>query len=217
MTSKEPTNCDTCNASLDSYWHYEYKDDKIVKATCRDCNRKDMLQEYRQTKRLRSRLIEDNSLALYYVDMKKDWGFNDNSFLEDLKTRIEIQLSYKKIFDKIKEFEKEVWFKGLQKQVMDSRVKGVSAKTKGYTNGFNKFCVLTYSMCARTMITIEDDKRSVTLMTEETSTESRMGFRGVDASEEEAISLIQLAIDLYHNESGTRLEFKEDTGVSMGL
>lgn len=213
MNTPEPTHCDDCGAPLDNGYNYRYKGDKIVRATCFPCNSKEMLKEYSETKRLRTHLIEDNSLKLYHTDMKKDWHFDNNKFLEDLKTRIDIQLSYTRIFDKIKEFEREVWFKGLQDKVKASSVKGVSA----HTNIFNNFCVLTYSMCARTMITIEDDKKSVTLITEETSPESRMGFRGVDATEEEAISLIQLAIELYHNEGGTRLVFEEDTKVSMGF
>jgi hypothetical protein len=213
MNQPEPTHCDECNASLENGYSYRYRGDEIVKATCFACNRKEMLQEYVQSKRLKTRLIEDNSLSLYYTDMKKDWHFENNKFLEDLRTRIDIQLAYTRIFDKIKEFEKEVWFKGLQDKVKTATVKGVSAHTKVFDN----FCVLTYSMCARTMITIEDDKRSVTFITEEDSKESRMGFRGVDATEADAISLINLAIELYHNEGGTRLEFKEDTKVSMGF
>jgi hypothetical protein len=209
----EPTHCDTCKASLERGYCYRYEDDNLVGAICRKCDSKIMLEEYSKSNRLRTRLITDNSLSLYYVDMKKDWGFENNSFLEDLKNRIEIQQSYSRIYDKIKEFEKEVWFKGLQKQIMASTVKGVSAKPGIFSN----FCVLTYSMCARTVITIEDDKNSVSLITEEDSPDSRMGFQGIDAIEKEAISLIQLAIDLYHNEGGTRLEFKDDTNVNMGF
>lgn len=213
MITNEPTNCDTCQASLERGYNYLYKEDKIVKATCFDCNRKDILQEYIKTKRLSARLIQDNMMFLYDVDMKKDWHFDKNYFLEELKTRIDIQLSYSRIFNFIKEFESEVWFKGLQAQVKASQVKGVSARTKVFDN----FCVLTYSMCGRTMITIETDKESVTLITAEDSSESVMGFQGIDASEHEAVSLIQLAIELYHNEGGPRLEFKDDDKVSMGF
>lgn len=96
----------------------------------------------------------------------------------------------------------------------------MSAKTKGvsaHTNIFNNFCVLTYTMCGRTMITVEDDTAAITFMADETSKESHIGFHGIDATEEKAISLIQLAIELYHNEGGTRLSFEEDTKVSMGF
>ena len=113
----------------------------------------------------------------------------------------------------MKEFEKEVWFKGLQKKVIDSRVKEVSA----HPGIFSNFCVLTYTMAGRTMITIQDDNNSVSFVADETSSDSRTGFQGIDATEEQALSLIQMAIELYHNQGGTRLIFKEDNKVSMGF
>ena len=213
MATKDPTNCDTCKASLERGYCYVYTNGELTGAMCFGCDRKEMLKEYLVGKRLRTRLVEDNSLQLYYTDMKKDWHFDNDAFLEEVKVRIDIHLSQRRIFDKIKEFEKEVWFKGLQKQVRAAKVKGVSAKTKLFGN----FSVLTYSMCARTMITIENDTESVTMMTTEDSDENDMGFRGVDATEQQALSLIQLAIELYHNEGGTKLVFEEDTKVSMGF
>lgn len=205
---REPTNCDTCQSSLDNGYSYRYEGDKLVKALCFKCAKNENIQEYLKTKVLSSRLIMENNLSLYHSDIKGN--IDDASYLQELKMKTDIQLSYLRIHRKMKEFEKEVWFKGLQKKVIDSRVKGVSA----HTNMLNNFCVLTYSIAGRTMITIEDDTASVTFVADETSPEPRTGFQGISATEEKGISLIETVIKLYQDK---KLFFKEDTNVNMGL
>lgn len=205
--NSEPTNCNTCQASLENGFVYKYRGDELIEAHCRECNDKTTFENYINTKRLSSHLVMDNSLNLYHTNMKKDWNFENDNFLEQLRTRCEIAISVSKIQKKIKNFEKEVWFKGLQNTVRASTMKGVSAI-------INNFYVLTYTMCGRTMITIQDDTASVTLITDETSETSCAGLHGIDATEEKALSLIQMAIELFGDK---HLTFKEDNVVSIGF
>jgi hypothetical protein len=204
----EPTNCDTCNADLREHgYSFTYQGDKIISALCTRCDRTKTFQGYLKTKRLRTHLVMDNLMKVY--DIGKDWRDKreDIQYLEEIIPRLEIHLASQKIQEKIKEFEQEVWFKGVQDIVLGTRERGVSAHLKTHNN----FRVLTWSGMGRTMITIEDDHNSVTCVADETSKESRTGFHGVDAKAEDALALIQLAIDLYKNKT---LVFDIDKKVS---
>lgn len=215
----EPTNCDKCNASLDNGYCYLYKGSELIGATCFKCDAQEELEKYIETKRLRSRFITNITLDLYSLDDARDYTDRDNTYnkslryligtasvkeFEPFKYKVDAYYSYLKICEQIKLFESEVWFVGLKKVVNKSKVKGVSAKTK-------QISVLTYSMCARTMFTIENSEASVTMMCAEDSETPTMSFRGIDATEEQAINLIKLAIKKY--KEGT-LVFKKDTAVS---
>jgi hypothetical protein len=213
----EPTNCDKCNASLDNGYCYLYKGSELVGATCFKCDAQEELEKYIETKRLRSRFVTNITLDLYSLSTPGE--LNDIQYtkslrylisqgsvkeFEEFKYRVDAYCSYLKICEQIKLFESEVWFAGLKKVVNKSKVKGVSAKTK-------QISVLTYSMCARTMFTIENSEASVTMMCAEDSETPTMGFRGIDATEEQAINLIKLAIKKYKENT---LVFKKDTAVS---
>jgi hypothetical protein len=173
---------------------------------------------YKKDKRLTMNLVMDNNMKLWDISRDLLYSPNNTDLLdalrkdadEELNNRIDIGLATIKIRNKIKEFEAEIWFKGLQERVLATRDRGVSAHTKKNNN----FCVLTYTMCGRTMITIEDDRNSVTCVADETSKESRTGFHGINATGEDAIALIDLAINLYKN---NKLSFEIDKKVSMGF
>jgi hypothetical protein len=213
-TQSEPTNCQTCNTSLqDKSYRYVYNEDTDYRGgLCLACDSKEMLEKYRKDGQLETHLVLDNSQKLFYADFKKNWYFEKTDYLEEMRDRIAIQLSVDKITKKIKEFEEKVWFRGLQEIVMRSEVSGVSAKLKSHSN----FYVLTFSSAARTMITIGDESggrsSTITALTEEKSSFSRMGFQGIDAREGDAIYLLDTAI-LLHKKG--KLPFKEDSKVSM--
>lgn len=211
----ESTNCDVCNASLDNGYSYHYKGDKLVKALCFTCDQQETFNLYIQNKRLNTRLILDNSLKLYRLNKNYDV---DDEILEKMKNgadeilshRIDIAQATNNLKKKIKEFEMEVWFKGLQNMVLGTNKRGISAKTDSH----NKFHILTYTMAGRTMITIGDNNNSVTCIADESSKESRTGFHGIDATAEDALGLVQLAINLYKNQT---IVFEIDNEVSMGI
>ena len=208
----EPTNCDLCQTSLERGSCNTYEDSKLVQSLCFNCNDEQTFLDYLSDKKLTTGLITSNWSILYDLRMKDVVYAKEISELENLIDRINIEISNKRINKKIKEFEKEVWFNGLQATINSSKRKGVSAKP----GVFDNFCILTYSMCGRTMITIEDDSSSITVITSEDGSESRMGLQGICATEGEAIALIAIAIELYNN-STPPLVFVEDLNVSLGF
>lgn len=233
--NNEPKNCQTCNASFETsgYCFTMNGDGKIIKALCRTCSEIEVFDRYKKDGILTTSLIMDNLHTMFYFrDRVKDLPYvyslvkdiawcNDynllcqvQSLLEnydrlDSQTKIEfgIQKSLLKITKKISEFEKEVWYKGVQKQAYASAKKGFSAKIGNYS-------VLTYSMCGRSMITFDDDKSTVTSITldDEVSREGCMGWQGVCATEAQALALIDKAITEYKNGN---LVFEDDTKVSL--
>lgn len=213
----EPTNCQICDASLDNGYCYQYEGDKIVRATCHKCDRKETFELYKKDKRLTSRLMMDNMMKMYDVDRDLYYAKDESVFEklrvganEDFNHRIDIALSGHRINKLIKEFESEVWFKGVQDMVLGTRERGVSAHLKTHDN----FRVLTYTMAGRTMITIEDDHNQVTCVADETSKESRTGFQSANGTESQCLALLRLAVDLYKNKT---LVFDIDKKVSMGF
>lgn len=218
-TQVKPTNCQTCDASLDQGYSFRYKDDVIVSALCFGCSDDRDLKEYQETKILRTSFLTNNSLELYDTPLKEflfEKGHSTAKF-ETAKlayasdpamvARIEAWISYKKIFEKIKLFENEVWFKGLQDLVLPARDRGFAAQD-------GKFVVMTYSMAGRCMITIEDEEASVTMLCDESSKNSTMGDRGICATEAQAITLIERAVKGYQD---GMLKFAVDKKISMGF
>jgi len=218
--AEDPTNCTDCNASLERGYVSIYRDKTLVASHCIACNRKHIMDDYLKTKRLTTSLVESVTSELYEVG--RPWSYQEDvskpnhltfreifesGSLEDvraLKNKLDVWESHTKIWNKIKDFEREVWFKGLQTIIMDSNKKGVSAELIGIK-------CLTFSMCARTMFTIDDGESSVTMMCTEDSEESTMHFRGISATEKRAIELIDFVIETFNDGS---LKFEDDNEVS---
>lgn len=213
MNPNQITNCQRCTASLERGYSTRYVNNECKEVICFKCDRDEEFSDYLKNKTITSHLMLNNSLELFQIltatrEPTRLEVYKNNEDLIRLRHRLDIQIATNNIQKKIKEFDQKVWFKGLQKMILDTTVRGVSAKLKKYNN----FRVLTYSIAGRTMITFEDDMASVTAVADETSTESRTGLHGITANGEEALYLIDLAIKLY--ESG-ELKFVEDTKVSM--
>lgn len=217
-TQDEPTNCHTCNASLERGYSYRYKNNILVSALCFNCASDRDLNEYRETNVLVTSFCTDNTLKLYDEPSVKKfiWGAGDvssnlqslenilPSLSGELQLRVGAHISFLKVYQKIKTFEQDVWFKGLQDLVRPSKDRGFSAKDGNLT-------VMTYSMAGRCMITIEDDKASVTMLCDESAKTSSMGDRGIRATESQAIGLLDRAVKGYQD--GT-LKFTVDKEVS---
>jgi len=222
MNDQEPIHCIQCKTSLEGKRYvYLYKGDQLIEAHCFDCDRKNSIKSYVETGKLRTALI--NTVSLDLNDISRPWSHRDKDpytynlptfrqvfdsgseeTLKEVQTLLSIWMDYKKIYQAIKIFERDVWFNGLSKITHKSARKGMSAKL------MSTKC-LTFTMCGRTMITIEDDKASVTMMCNEDGEELSMGFRGVDATAQEAIDLINLMIDSFKN---GLLKFADDDEVS---
>jgi hypothetical protein len=130
---------------------------------------------------------------------------HNTGYLQSLVEKFQTQISVNQLKEKLKEFDQKVWFKGLQKHVLSTRERGVSAKVEGLE-------VLTYTMAGRTMITFREGENYVSAVADETSTECRTGLQGIGATAEQAWALIDSTIHLF--ETGL-LVFKDDDKVSI--
>lgn len=218
----------TCAESLERGFASSYIDNVMTEKICFKCDRKRTFQEFKESKRLSSRFLMDNLMEMYHSEIEDIVNGNRSNISEnisllenrlvsirargdeDFTIKVEAFLSNLKIQSKTKEFETKVWFSGLQQIINSSKASGVSARPKNRDG----FMVLTFCSAGRTMITIEDKKNSVTLITDETSSRSCMGWQGVDAIEADALALIDRAITMY--QSG-ELKFKTDTKVGFGF
>jgi len=73
--NKEPSNCDLCNASLDNGYCYTYKGSELVGAHCFECDRLKVLQEYKETRILKTRLLTNNILDL--MQMGRSFSYTE--------------------------------------------------------------------------------------------------------------------------------------------
>lgn len=211
-----------CGADLERGYSQRWVGDECKEVICFGCDKKESLDDHMKTGIITTHFMMDCMMAVYDLmsevykggsrdchDEKKLLALLDRDYPETTKAKIRVQLATARICDKVKEFESKVWFNGLQDKVLATKVRGVSAKLgKKQKN----FCVLTYTICGRTMITIEDDDASVTCVADETSKESRTGYHAIRATGEQALALIDKAIALYQD--GT-LKFKDDKKVAM--
>lgn len=218
------TNCMRCTELLDRGYSGRWQNNKCVEVICFKCDKKEALEDHMKTGVITTHFMMDCMMDVYnlfreqYPDRYGSRDTHDEAKLIEMlrlplskerETKLLVQIATARICNKVKEFEARVWFKGLQQQILDTSERGVSARLgKEHKN----LCVLTWSGMARTMITIEDDDASVTCVTEEKSTESRMGFHGINATGAQALALYDKAIALY--ESGV-LKFEIDKKVSL--
>jgi len=204
----EKSNCDHCKSDLDNGQVTWYRAGVEYKTICFKCDKEERFSEYKNSKKISTTLMLDSNLVC--LDLKNGHPLKADYF-KHLKSIAEINEATEALQFKCKEFEKEVWFNGLQKEVHKCKFKGLSA-----TNDEVK--VLTYSMCGRCMITFNssDDKDydHVTFLTAEDSTSSIMGLHGISCTYEKAIDLINKAIK---NWKEKKLKFEADTKVNMGI
>lgn len=226
--NKEITNCHKCGGLLTNHVETYIQDGEEVEVTgvdCISCSDVIAMQKYIDTKILTTGLIDRITLDLF--DISRSWCYHnhnestlkyklrtlreliDHGTPEDIKQlrlKLDIWQSYVNIGLKIKEFEHEVWFSELQSIVKKSNRKGMSA------NGPGSIKVMTFSMCARTMITIEDQGASITMIfTEDADNQSTMSFRGINAIEWQAVGMIDRVIEAFNK---NELKFEDDSGVS---
>lgn len=222
IDSDNVTNCMRCNESLERGYSSRWVNDECKEVICFKCDKAESLDSYMKTGVITTNFMMECLMSTFDI-MRDAYGRgigdpqDEDQLLELLnrdypdttKAKLRVQLTTAKLQKKIKEFDAKVWFQGLQDQIHDTKCRGVSAKLgKKYDN----FCVLTWTCAGRTMITIEDDNASVTVVADETSKESRTGLHGIRATGEQAPALIDKAISLYGY--GT-LKFKDDKKVSM--
>lgn len=178
--------CQQCGASLARGYSWIMQEiegkHRITRIWCFECSDKERYAKYKENKIINSRLLCD----AYYL--------ND----------AELSISIEAIHAKAKEFERVVWFGGMQKTVVASHRSGMSFEAEGVK-------VMSFCSAARCMITMEEGDKMVTLITEEKSKEHRMGVQGIYATEEDAIALLKKVIALH--KAGHTLKDDEDVRI----
>lgn len=182
----EYPDCSTCPATkLNAYSARCDANGEVQRVVCFECDRGERLAEFDTNKVLTSRLAMDAAL-------KGDESCP--SFLDkDLERRarwIEINAASKRIHTEIKAFERVVWFGGLQAQ-------DAACEWKGMKHDADGLLVMSYSMCGRTMITMERGDVSVTVITATDESEPRMGMQGIRATEADAVKLLRDVCSLW--------------------
>jgi len=198
----DPKNCDRCNASLERGWSERWRGETHetmvrIEAVCFDCDRKERHATYAASGVLTTRMLTD--AAIYGVRREHDKD-SYNYILDKVERESE------EIRRRVKDFERGVWFRGLQKQVR-------ATSHRGFRADGEDVCVLVWSCAGRTVMTIEppDESHSVSLITADDETEPVMGIQGICATKEQASALITAAISAYNN----GVAYRRDDKVGM--
>lgn len=150
-----------------------FKNDAFVEAMCEDCINVSRRAKYRETGVISSKLMIDAVVAP--------------------KTAAPILLKVRASYDTLRavlkaEYEPIVWFGGLQEKVRASNAHSHSAKNDAVE-------LLVFASAGRVMQTMNlPSGRSFTIMSDETSEESRSGVHGIDATEDEALAAMRAVV-----------------------
>lgn len=192
MMQEDPTHCDLCRKPIDGCWSQTLNArGEVIESRCMPCDAARRLTAYRETGRLTTRLVES-------AQIDQALGKRAN---------LDVLADYETVAPHIKRFERDVWFGGLQALARNAKTKGTSAEA----NGLKLLC---FTMCGRAMMTIDEPDASVTTITEEDSSESRMGLRGIDATADRAVELLIKVRRLW---KAGALKVKDDRGVTLAI
>lgn len=190
---EKPDYCNMCNKNIsETGYSFSYKDNgTIIKVLCFKCKNTEDLENYNKTGILTSNL---------FLKAVCDRGLN--SIKKSLE-RIELEIS---------NFELNFFLAGFQK--MNSKT-----KHRGFVGSYNEITLMTYTTAGRVMITIKDDNSNITLIGQENDdvelrTFPKIGLQGINATEENAITLLQLAQKYY---TAGNLKLKKNNNVNIGF
>jgi hypothetical protein len=172
-----------------------FRDNKYQYTLCYMCDRTRRATAYATTGVLTTRLWLDLTL-----DHREQW---DNPTLPFLVSMARVKLA-------AAGFGREVWFDGgLQEFFRESKY---AAFSMGDTaSGFK---LLMLSSAGRALFTFEaSDEHSVTLITDASSVDAKMGVQGIDATEAVALSLIAQGTALW--KSGARPVVEREVGFGL--
>lgn len=142
--------------------------------------------------------------------MPLDTFFNTQSMMATILHRsVDYDLFMVTLHDKVKEYERRVWSDGLQDVVEDHSARGMCGSLKGEAK------IMTYVLAGRVMTTFEHkDGHTATVLSGEKEKPSRMGFHGIEGTVQQAMDLLQLAIDTWEAEG---IGMVADTEVTLDV
>lgn len=180
MEEQDPTECDICKKAITGSWVtiHDGKTGDRIEARCSPCDDQKRREQFGKDNRISTRLLMKATLN---QALKQ---------LEDGDQAIIVQ--YERLQPEVARFQKDVWFGGLADIARNAKTKGTSATV-------GDFKLLCYTMCGRAMITLDDPKASLTLITAEDAApgESGMGVQGIDATGDQAMELLRRAMMIW--------------------
>lgn len=201
--------CGTCGQSDQfglSKWT-NISDGVCTKVRCRECESEELRLNYRKTGRINTTLTLDAAL-----NSRRDYHTGEPVERRDGNTLERVNAAMAAINNHVKMFDKRVWFGGLQKLVQKCETKGMSATHSIPTKNIGKVKVLAYAMAGRAMVTLDAKKCSITVITAEDEDRPRMGIQGIDATELQAIELLDSVMDAWVL---GEVHMKSDTNIGM--
>lgn len=164
----------------------------VVGVECESCEMKVRILKFVETGYITSRLWLHATLETYNAQLEREL--------------MEVVRAMKGVQEITKEFEHQVWFNGLQEFVRKSMSAAFSADTSHGS-------VLLLTTAGRALITLNGPNDvSVTLITDETSQEARMGIQGICATADQAKELIATATAAWKAKT---LKFKRDAEIRL--
>lgn len=176
---------------------------EISNRKCMRCADRENYARYERTGILTGHLIMVATLSRsYWFESNAEQRLRRRVPTLDADQCSKICSSIDRITTKVKDFERDVWFKGgLQEHVQKQTDRGLKAET-------TEFEALLFSSAGRVLITLTDteSKESITLITAEdekpyarrelTGSEDMgpMGIQGLDCTEDAALYLLELAM-----------------------
>lgn len=156
------------------------------------------LENYLTNNILSSRLVTQAIIDEFRLEKEKQTELPTNVI-------IKINSELRNIEKEIKEWERLVWFNGLQKKVQDS-------SNRGFKMSFgNDSDVLVFSCAGRTLFTIRSKEAEITIIAAEDAEYSSMGQQHILATQQQAIDLLKASYTAYKNGA----VFEEDNNVSI--
>jgi hypothetical protein len=154
---------------------------------CVPCANQRTVDEYKKTGRLTTKILQ----MAVWLDL--DTGLIRPALrdLVDAEREVLLSASLGQVIARscVKDFERLVWFAGLQEFIQASDVKGHSATFTA--EGGQKIKVLSYAMCGRWRATIQAENGAfIDVITAEDESECRMGINGINATATEAALLL---------------------------
>jgi hypothetical protein len=201
----DPTHCDRCRASLERGWSERWRGERRVEAVCFDCDDAEAIAAYSATKVLTTKVMTRASVE----SVRREYGNGTRDPAAFVALGL-AHISTLLIRNAVKDFERVVWFGGLQEQVRAAKYRGLRA---GFEIAGERYKVLVWSCAGRTVFTIEpaDESRQVSLICAEDSAESTMGIHGICATERQAIAMLSGACAEWAN--GIRFERDDKVGM----
>ena len=215
MKGMDKKTCATCGLDCSGYYVENFNiKAKTSVVSCKECDRKKAIQEWRETGVLNTHLMMDAAIQGELANWS-DLARNARLAKDDIPTYHRINKSVDLIQEEVKLFEREVWFRGLQQQVRRAW-SGLSGEVGG--------CKVMALACAgRAMVTMEYKDTEITVITtDDDSTESRMGIQGLLGTEGQILGILRavrgawIKADAHHDlHNAKRPVLKPDRKVSI--